>query len=141
MATNMAEMIALLRGPDHTSSNSTPPLARGSTIDPAPWALPTLAPEGDTTAAALITPVHQSAHVPAVHPTDFFHPQPTVSAITSLPPMTILAPDSIAFAPPPPSVPAPSTVYTIPLPTVFPATSVPASALAQTIEPFPFPTL
>ncbi|OWM65543.1 hypothetical protein CDL15_Pgr023813 [Punica granatum] len=51
MTTNIAEMMALLRGPNRTSSNSTPPLVHGSTVDPAPWAPPTLAPEGDVAAA------------------------------------------------------------------------------------------
>ncbi|OWM89129.1 hypothetical protein CDL15_Pgr026292 [Punica granatum] len=141
MATNMAEMMALLRGPNRTSSNSTPPLARGSTADPAPWALLTLAPEGDTAAAASTTPVHQSAHAPVTHPIDFSRPQPTIPVITSLPPMTIPVPDPITFAPPPLSVPAPATIYTMPPPTVFPAPSVHAPAPAQTVEPFPFPTL
>ncbi|XP_031375607.1 extensin-like [Punica granatum] len=129
MATNMAEMMALLRDPNHASSNSTPPLASGSTVDPAPWAPPTLAPEGDTAAATPTTPVHQPAHVSTVYPADFFQPQPTVPAVAPLPPMTIDTPGPTVFASPPLSIPA--IVYTVPPPTVFPTSNAPASAPAQ----------
>ncbi|PKI48296.1 hypothetical protein CRG98_031312 [Punica granatum] len=42
----MAELMALLRAPNRTSSNSTPPLRYGPTVDPNPWVPPTHAPEG-----------------------------------------------------------------------------------------------
>ncbi|PKI30939.1 hypothetical protein CRG98_048670, partial [Punica granatum] len=45
MAADMAELMALLRAPNRTSSNSTPPLGYGPTVDPNPWVPPTHAPE------------------------------------------------------------------------------------------------
>ncbi|PKI51264.1 hypothetical protein CRG98_028344 [Punica granatum] len=45
MATNMAELLALLRGPNRASSSSTPPPGPGPTINPTPWAPPNQAPE------------------------------------------------------------------------------------------------
>ncbi|OWM63159.1 hypothetical protein CDL15_Pgr023874 [Punica granatum] len=41
MATNMAKLLALLRGPNRASSSSTPPPRPGPTVDPTPWAPPT----------------------------------------------------------------------------------------------------
>ncbi|PKI73122.1 hypothetical protein CRG98_006487, partial [Punica granatum] len=40
MATNMAELLALLRGPNRASSSSTPPPGPGPTVDPTPEAPP-----------------------------------------------------------------------------------------------------
>ncbi|PKI65801.1 hypothetical protein CRG98_013806 [Punica granatum] len=45
MATNMAELLALLRRPNRASSSSTPPPGQGPTVDPTPWVPPTQAPE------------------------------------------------------------------------------------------------
>ncbi|PKI74131.1 hypothetical protein CRG98_005476 [Punica granatum] len=45
MATNMAELLALLRGPIRASSSSTPPPGQGPTTEPTPWISPTQAPE------------------------------------------------------------------------------------------------
>ncbi|PKH98594.1 hypothetical protein CRG98_049704, partial [Punica granatum] len=113
MAANMAEMMALLRGPNCASSSSTPPLAREPTVDPAPCIPPTHAPEGDIAAAPAPTiipvPVPRPTHTPAVHPVDFCHPQSTIPAIVSLPPMMISVPDLVMFAPFLVSVPAPTT--------------------------------
>ncbi|PKI67497.1 hypothetical protein CRG98_012081 [Punica granatum] len=131
MATNMAEMMTLLRDPNRASSNSTPPLARGPTVDPASWAPPTLAPEGDAAVAALTTLVHQPAHVSTVHPAVFFQPQPTVLAIAPLPPMMIHAPGPTVFASPPLSIPISATVYIVPPPTVFLTSNASAPAPAQ----------
>ncbi|PKI26455.1 hypothetical protein CRG98_048856, partial [Punica granatum] len=41
----MAELLALLRGPNRASSSSTPPPGQGPTVDPTPWAPPIQAPE------------------------------------------------------------------------------------------------
>ncbi|OWM78124.1 hypothetical protein CDL15_Pgr014943 [Punica granatum] len=46
MAADMAELMALLKAPNRTSSNSTPPPGYGPTVDPNPWVPPTHAPEG-----------------------------------------------------------------------------------------------
>ncbi|OWM85527.1 hypothetical protein CDL15_Pgr013176 [Punica granatum] len=45
MATNMAELLALLRGPNRASSSSTPLPGQGPTADPTPWVPQTQAPE------------------------------------------------------------------------------------------------
>ncbi|PKI46294.1 hypothetical protein CRG98_033320 [Punica granatum] len=44
MATNMAELLALLREPNRASSSSTPPPGPGPTVDPTPEAPPAQAP-------------------------------------------------------------------------------------------------
>ncbi|OWM80672.1 hypothetical protein CDL15_Pgr006702 [Punica granatum] len=97
MVANMAKMMALLRGSNRASSSSTPPLARRPTVDPAPWVPPTHAPEGDIAAAPASTiipvPTPHPTCAQAIHPVDFCHPQSTIPAIVSLPPMTIPAPD------------------------------------------------
>ncbi|XP_031375610.1 pollen-specific leucine-rich repeat extensin-like protein 1 [Punica granatum] len=140
MAVNMAEMMALIRGPNCSSSSSTPPFTHGLTVDPAPWAPPTLAPESNIASAAapmvILVPAPYSTHVPAVHPIDFFQPQSTIPAVASLPPMTIPTPDSATLALPPMSVSVPATIYTIPPPMVLPMSSAPAPA--QATETFPY---
>ncbi|OWM87686.1 hypothetical protein CDL15_Pgr017435 [Punica granatum] len=45
MATNMAELLALLRGPNRASLSSTPPPGQGPMTEPTPWIPPTQAPE------------------------------------------------------------------------------------------------
>ncbi|PKI42783.1 hypothetical protein CRG98_036829 [Punica granatum] len=139
MAANMAEMMALFRGPNRASSISTPPLARGPTVDPAPWVPPTHTSEGDIEAAPAPTiipvPAPHSTRAPAIHPVDFCHPQSTIPATVSLPPMTIPVSDPVMFAPPPVSVPAPATIYTTPPPMGFPASSAPVPV--HTTESFP----
>ncbi|XP_031405688.1 uncharacterized protein LOC116214420 [Punica granatum] len=129
MAANMAEMMALLRGPNRASSSSIPPLARGPTVDPAPWVPPTHEPEGDIAAAPAPTiipvPAPHPTRAPAIHLVDFGLPQSTIPAIASLPPMTIPVPDTVMFAPPPVPMPAPATIYTAPPPMGFPASSAP----------------
>ncbi|PKI55633.1 hypothetical protein CRG98_023944 [Punica granatum] len=96
MAANMAEMMALLRRPNRASSSSIPPLARGPTVDPVPWVPPTHASKGDIAAApapAIIpVPAPHPKHAPAIHLVDFGHPQSTIPATVSLPPMTIPVP-------------------------------------------------
>ncbi|PKI31977.1 hypothetical protein CRG98_047632 [Punica granatum] len=47
MATNMAELMALLKGPNRASSSFTPPLGYGPAVDPSPWAQPTLIPDSE----------------------------------------------------------------------------------------------
>ncbi|PKI30830.1 hypothetical protein CRG98_048779, partial [Punica granatum] len=62
MATNMAELMALLKGPNRASSSFTSPSGYGPAVDPSPWAQPTLIPDnGDTFAPTIV-------NVPAAHP-------------------------------------------------------------------------
>ncbi|PKI65413.1 hypothetical protein CRG98_014152 [Punica granatum] len=140
MAANMAEMMALLRGPNRASSSSTLPLPRGPTINPTPWVPPTHASKGDIAAApapAIIPmPAPHPKHASAIHPVDSSHPQSTIPATVSLPPMTIPVPNPVMFAPPPVSTPVPTTVYTAPPPMGFLASSAPIPT--HTTEPFPY---
>ncbi|OWM76415.1 hypothetical protein CDL15_Pgr023958 [Punica granatum] len=143
MAANMAEMMALIRGTNRASSSSTPPLARVSTVDPAPWVSLTHAPEGDIEAAPTPTiipsPASHPTHVLAIHPVDFFQPQSTIPATVSLPPLTIPTPNPVVFAPPPVSVLAPATVYTVPPPIGFSASSAPAATHITKLFPYQAP--
>ncbi|OWM90887.1 hypothetical protein CDL15_Pgr027374 [Punica granatum] len=50
-------------------------------------------------------PASHSKHAPAIHPVDSGHPQSTIPATVSLPPMTIPVPGPVMFAPPPVSAP------------------------------------
>ncbi|PKI75201.1 hypothetical protein CRG98_004425 [Punica granatum] len=71
MAANMAEMMSLLRGPNHAASSSTPPPTHGSTVDPTFWVSPTHMQEsGNVTAPA---PIVQPVPIPppAPLPTNF----------------------------------------------------------------------
>ncbi|OWM90625.1 hypothetical protein CDL15_Pgr023856 [Punica granatum] len=71
MATNMAELLALLRGPNRASSSSTPPPGPGMTADPTPWAPPTQTPENTE------VPVPPTLLASVVHPfTNQFPPPP-----------------------------------------------------------------
>ncbi|XP_031387220.1 extensin-like [Punica granatum] len=143
MAANMAEMMALLRGPNRASSSSTPPLACGLTVDPAPWVPPTHALKGDIAVVPAPTiipaPAPRPTHAQAIHPVDFYHSQSTIPATVSLPPMMISVPDPVMFAPPPVSVLAQTTVYTVPPSMGFLTSS--GLAPAHTTEPFPYQAL
>ncbi|PKI62780.1 hypothetical protein CRG98_016823 [Punica granatum] len=121
MATNMAELFALLRGPNRASSSSTPP--------------PTQAPEKAE------APAPPTLHTSTVHPfTTQLPPLPAPTAIP-LPPATFLSSEHILSAPPPVSIPAPAMAYTIPPPMVFPASSAPALTHLQAVELPPYPSL
>ncbi|OWM72656.1 hypothetical protein CDL15_Pgr027192 [Punica granatum] len=115
MTTNMAELFALLRGPNRASSSSTPPSGQGPTVDQTSWIPPTQVPE-NTDAPALPT-----THTSTVHPfTSPFPPLPAPMAVPLLP-AAFLSLDQVLSAPPPVSMPAPAAVYTVPPPMVFPA--------------------
>ncbi|OWM84362.1 hypothetical protein CDL15_Pgr021931 [Punica granatum] len=75
MAANMAELLALLRGPNRASSSSTPPPGQGSTVDPAPGIPPTQAPENmDAPAPPILhTSVAQPFTSPYQPPPSLFH--------------------------------------------------------------------
>ncbi|PKI70845.1 pollen-specific leucine-rich repeat extensin-like protein 4 [Punica granatum] len=137
MVANMGKMMALLSGPNRASLSPTPPLARGSMVDPG--SRPPIHQRATAAAPAPIivpAPAPHLTHVPAIHLVDFFQPQSTILAAVSLPPMTILVPNSVIFAPPPVPMLAPATVYTVPSPMGFPASS--AHAPAHATEPSPY---
>ncbi|PKI59055.1 hypothetical protein CRG98_020543 [Punica granatum] len=117
MATSMAELLALLKGSNRTSSSSTPPLGPGPTADPTPWAPPTQAPEN------MEAPVPPTLHTSVAHPfTSQFPPPPAPTAVP-LPSATFLSSEHVLSAPPPISIPAPAMAYTVPPPMVFPTSS------------------
>ncbi|PKI65584.1 hypothetical protein CRG98_014084 [Punica granatum] len=70
MATNMAELLSLLRGPNRVSSSSTPPPGKGPTVDPTPWVLPTQAPENKD------APAPPTLHTSMAHPFTSPYPPP-----------------------------------------------------------------
>ncbi|PKI45526.1 pollen-specific leucine-rich repeat extensin-like protein 4 [Punica granatum] len=122
MAADMAELMALLKGPNHASSSSTPPPGYGPTVDLNPWVPPTHAPESH---------VAPAMHALAVHPVNIPPPPMTLPAAVPPPPS-----DPAMLAPSPMSIPAPAPIYTAPSPMVFPAPS-PHSPV-YTSEPLPF---
>ncbi|PKI77693.1 hypothetical protein CRG98_001923 [Punica granatum] len=135
MATNMAELLALLRGPNRASSSSTPPPGQGPTVDPTPWVPLTQAPEN------MDTPAPPTLHTSTAHPfTSPFPPPPAPTAVP-LPPTTFLTSDQVLSAPPPVSMPAPATIYAAPPPTVFLASSAPAPTHPQAAELPSYPPL
>ncbi|PKI73169.1 hypothetical protein CRG98_006456 [Punica granatum] len=87
MAANMAELLALLRGPNRASSSSTPPPGQGPTVDPAPGIPPAQVPENMD---ALAPPtLHTSVTQPLTNP---YPPQPAPTAVP-LPPAAFLTSD------------------------------------------------
>ncbi|PKI40433.1 hypothetical protein CRG98_039173 [Punica granatum] len=102
MAANIAELMALLRAPNRTSSNFTSPPGYGPMVDPNPWVPPTHAPEGIEALAI---------HAPTDHPANVPPPSVTLSAAIPLPPL-----DSTTLEPPPMSIPIPAPVYAAPPP-------------------------
>ncbi|XP_031375517.1 vegetative cell wall protein gp1-like [Punica granatum] len=132
MTTNMAELFALLRGPNRASSSSTPPSGQGLTVNPTSWIPPTQAPESTD------APAPPTTHMPTVHPLVIPFPLPPAPTAVPLPPAAFLTPDQALSVPPPVSMPAPAAIYTVLPPMVFPASSAPAPAHFQVTEPPPY---
>ncbi|OWM72943.1 hypothetical protein CDL15_Pgr016503 [Punica granatum] len=82
MATNMAELLALLRGPNRASSSSTPPPGQGPTIDPTPRVPPTQAPKN------MEVPTPPTLHTSMAHPFTSPYPLPPAPTAVPLPPAT-----------------------------------------------------
>ncbi|PKI57840.1 hypothetical protein CRG98_021767 [Punica granatum] len=135
MAADIAELFALLRGPNRASSSSTPPPGQGPMVDRTPWVPPTQVPEN------IDAPAPPTLHTSTVHPfTSPFPPPPAPTAVP-LPPATFLSSEHAPSAPPPISIPAPSAVYAVPSPMVFPASCALALTHLQTAELPPYPSL
>ncbi|PKI48813.1 hypothetical protein CRG98_030790, partial [Punica granatum] len=132
MATNMAELFALLRGPNRASSSSTPPPGQGPTADPTPWVPQTQAPEN------VEVPVPPTSHTSVVHPFTSPYPPPQAPTAVPLPPATFLSSKHILSAPPPVSIPAPAVAYTAPS-MVFLTSNAPAPTHLQATELPPYP--
>ncbi|PKI51058.1 hypothetical protein CRG98_028546 [Punica granatum] len=135
MATNMAKLLALLRGPNRASSSSTPPTGPGPTVDPTPWAPPTQAPEN------VEAPAPPTLYTSTVHPFTSQLPPPPAPSVVPLPPVTFLSSEHILSAPSPVSIPAPAMAYTAPPPinTTFhkPGTQTHAAQFASPTHFFP----
>ncbi|PKI72161.1 hypothetical protein CRG98_007430 [Punica granatum] len=142
MATNMAELMALLKGPNRVSSSFTPPPGYERAVDPSPWAKPTLIPaNGDTFAPMIVNApaAHPVNNLPA--PPSFSHPAnlPAVTPITSatMLELPMLVPPSISTPVPvsvSASIPAPTSA--VPPPIIFLPTT--AQAPTHTAEPPPY---
>ncbi|PKI61318.1 hypothetical protein CRG98_018309 [Punica granatum] len=135
MTTNMAELFALLRGPNCSSSSSTPPSGQGPMVDPTSWTPPTQVPENTD------APAPPTMHTSTIHPfTSPFLPPPAPTAVP-LPPAAFLSSKQALFAPPPIFMPAPAAVYTVPPPMVFPVPSAPTPTHPQAAELPSYPPL
>ncbi|XP_031395738.1 extensin-like [Punica granatum] len=122
MAADMAELMALLKGPNRASSNSTPPPGYEPTVDPNPWVPPTHAPEGVEA---------PTIHAPTCHPANVPPPSVTLSAVIPPPPS-----DPTTLVPPPMSISVPAPVYVAPPPMVFPVPNL--HAPVYTSKPLTF---
>ncbi|XP_031392175.1 pollen-specific leucine-rich repeat extensin-like protein 1 [Punica granatum] len=131
----MAELLALLRGPNRASSSSMPPPGQGPTVDPTPWVPPTQAPEN------MDVPAPPTLHTSMAHPFTSPYPPPPTPTAVPLPPATVLSSEQALSAPPPISIPVPAAAYTAPPPMVFPASSAPALTHPQAAELPPYPSL
>ncbi|PKI55038.1 hypothetical protein CRG98_024564 [Punica granatum] len=111
MTTNMAELFALLRGPNRASSSSTPPSGQGPIIDPTSWIPLTQVPEAPD------APAPPTMHTSTVHLfTSPFPPPPAPTAVP-LPPAAFLSSEQALSTLPPISRPAPAAIYAILPPT------------------------
>ncbi|PKI72793.1 hypothetical protein CRG98_006822 [Punica granatum] len=133
MATNMAELLALLRGPNRASLSSTPPPGKEPTADPTPWVPPTQATEN------MDAPAPPTLHMSMAHP--FTSPFPPAPTAVPLPPTAFFTSDQVLSAPPPVSMLVPAAIYAAPPPTVFPASSAPAPTHPQVAELPSYPPL
>ncbi|PKI50772.1 hypothetical protein CRG98_028836 [Punica granatum] len=135
MATNMAELLALLREPNRASSSSTPLPGQGPTTEPTPWIPPTQAPEN------MEAPAPPTLHTSMAHPFTSPYPPPSAPTTVPLPPANFLSLEHVLSAPLPISIPAPAMTYTIPPLMVFPAPSAPAPTHLQAAKLPPYPSL
>ncbi|PKI57233.1 lysine-rich arabinogalactan protein 19-like [Punica granatum] len=130
MATNMIELMALLRDQNRASLSYTPPSGQSSTVDLNPVVLPTIVLESEDAPTLAMT------HVPMVYPvSDPLLPPPAPTAVP-LPPVAFLTLDSTMHVPSPVAMPIQPPIYTVLQPIVLPMMSAPAPA--HTIEHFPF---
>ncbi|PKI70956.1 hypothetical protein CRG98_008689 [Punica granatum] len=135
MTANMAELFALLRGPNRPSSSSTPPPRQGLTVDLTPWVPLTQIPEN------IDAPAPPTLHTSTAHPFTSPFPPPSAPTAVPLPPTTFLSSEQAPSAPPLVSIPAPAAIYTVPPPMVFSAPSAPAPTHPQAAELPSYPPL
>ncbi|XP_031387176.1 max-binding protein MNT-like [Punica granatum] len=135
MTTNMAELFALLRGPNSASSSSTPPSGQGPTADPISWIPPTQVLENTN------VPAPPTTHTAAAHPFTILYQPPLAPVAVPLPPAAFLTTDQVLSAPLPVSMPTPAAASTVPPPTIFPVPSAPAPTHPQATDLPSYPPL
>ncbi|PKI51760.1 hypothetical protein CRG98_027808 [Punica granatum] len=114
MATNMTELMAMLRNQNQASLSFTPPLEHRPIIDPNPTVSPTFVSEVEDASFSAM------AFAPTIHPISDSLPPPPAPAAVPLPPAAFLSADSTMNTLPPLTVSMHPPIYTVPPPTVPP---------------------
>ncbi|PKI59736.1 hypothetical protein CRG98_019912 [Punica granatum] len=130
MATNMTELMAILREQNRSSSSFTPLPEHRPIVDPNP-VIPLIhvTDSEDISFSAM-------AYVPTVHPISDPLPPPPAPTAVPLPPPAFLSADSTMHALPPLAMPVRPPIYTVPPLTI--ALVISAQALVSTMDHFPF---
>ncbi|OWM88496.1 hypothetical protein CDL15_Pgr023997 [Punica granatum] len=95
MATNMTELMAMLRNQNQASSSFTPPLEHRPIVDPNPTVPPTFVSEVEDASFSAM------AFAPTVHPINDPLPPPPAPVAVPLPPAAFLFADSTMHTLPP----------------------------------------
>ncbi|PKI41987.1 hypothetical protein CRG98_037605 [Punica granatum] len=122
MATNMIELMAILRDKNRPSSSFTLLPEHRPTVDPNQIVPPIYVTDSEDVSFLVMT------YVPVVHPVSDPLPLPPAPTTVSLPPTAFLSMDSTMHALPPLAMPVHPPIYTVPPPTV-PPDSLTGSAL------------
>ncbi|PKI50398.1 hypothetical protein CRG98_029226 [Punica granatum] len=133
MATNMTELMVMLRNQNQASSSFTPPSEHRPIVDPNPTIPPTLVSDVEDASFSAM------AFAPTVHPISDSLPPPPAPTAVPLPPTAFLSTDSTMHTLPPLTVSMHPPIYTVPPPTVPPV--VLAQAPAPMADHFPFQAL
>ncbi|XP_031402596.1 extensin-like [Punica granatum] len=132
MATNMTELMAMLRNQNQASSSFTSPLEHRPIVDPNPTITPTFVSEVEDASFSTMT------FIPTVHPINDPLPPPPAPTAVPLPPAAFLSTDSTMHTLPSLTVSMHPPIYTVPPPTIPPVTI--AQAPVSTADQFPFQT-
>ncbi|PKI59463.1 hypothetical protein CRG98_020153 [Punica granatum] len=114
MATNMTELMAMLRNQNQASSSFTPPPEHRPIVDPNPAVPPTFVSEIEDASFLVM------AYTLTVHPINDPLPPPPAPTAVSLPPATLLSADSTMHTLLPLTVSMHPPIYTVPPPIVPP---------------------
>ncbi|OWM64675.1 hypothetical protein CDL15_Pgr013833 [Punica granatum] len=116
MATNMTELMAMLRNQNQASSSFTLLLEHRPIVDPNPTVPLTFVSEVEDASFSAM------AYAPTVHPINDPLPPPPAVAAVPLPPTAFLSANSTMHTLPPLTVSMHPPIYTVPPPTVPPVT-------------------
>ncbi|PKI75858.1 hypothetical protein CRG98_003773 [Punica granatum] len=114
MATNMTELMAMLRDQNQASSSFTLPSKHRPNLDPNPVVPPIYVTDSEDVSFSAMT------YVPAVHPISDPLSLPPAPTTILLPPAAFLSTYSTMHALPPLAMPVHPPIYTVPSPTVPP---------------------